>query len=152
MKFFLLSFAAVCLASCGTTMPKAQSSKHLKVVQAGLSIKHFKAAKPYTYKATFKLREGSPAPAYLKANFGKLSGDPSFGPFANARIAQAGTVVTVETEPFKFLPKEGWTWVTAELYSDAAMRNKIDEVVQQFRVIVPSPETMRKQGLGHLVD
>jgi hypothetical protein len=148
MKLFFLSLAAVCLASCGY---KAQSSKHLQVVQVGLITKHEEGTKPLIYSAFFKLKEGSPAPVYLKARFGSPRGVLRVK-VATERIAEAGMTVMVSTEPFVLTPKQPWDFVTAELYSDAAMRNKIDEVTQKFPVRELSPEAMRKQGVGHLVD
>lgn len=150
LPLLILPFGLVACVSTPAT-PRAEKSKYLEFTGAGLSFKDLKGATPYSYMAMIKLRPGAPAPSYANVRF-ENPRNPSQPFVVKDQFNSGGSSIRVSTPQFREAPTEKMNKVTVTLYSDRSRTKKIDEVAQDFVVTVPSPEFLRKKGLGHLVD
>jgi len=153
MKALLLALFCAAISSCalGPSYPDAEKTVHMEVASAGATRRASSTGKPFAYHVGLILKDSVKVPVYAKATF-ENPWNGSEPIVATKRISERGEIVIIETAGFAKPPEKQRMTVKVELYKDAARREKLDELNQQFAVMLLSDPKMRSAGLGHLVD
>ena len=152
MKALLLALLSVAITSCavGPSYPDAAKTEHMEVMAAGATRKGNASGKPYGYHVALRFKGDFKVPVYAKASF-ENPWNGSEPIVVTKRITERDMVV-IESPGFSKPPEKKLMSVHVELYKDAARRQKLDELNQQFVVTLLSDQKLRNAGLGHLVD